>query len=165
MRLQRQFMRAAGTFALWAGYGAGRARRAWHLAALSLLWRTRWRKLQLRDLKLRVPADWGDVEEASDGGVVIHNRPKRYRTDGDAIWYSTAVELHIGPAESHALPRLAPMQETCRTIPTAEGPVGALLGHHLCGNVCRVVPQQGGIDDEGTEAHCHTTLDCSSTIS
>ena len=127
MRLQQQFLRAAGTFALWAGYGAGRARRAWHLAALSLLWRTRWRKLQVRDLKLRVPADWGDVEEAPDGGLVIHNRPKRYRIDGDAIWYSTAVELRIRPAESQALPRLAPMQETCRTIPTAEGPVVVAL--------------------------------------
>ena len=112
---------------MWVGYGAARARRAWHVMTSPRLEQRRWRTVRIGHLSLRVPPDWGDVERTPDGGFVIHDRPERYRIDGDAAWYSTAVELRIRRPEMQGLPDIAPMTETCRSIETRDGPVVVAL--------------------------------------
>ena len=64
----------------------------------------------LDELIISVPKGWGELEIMDDGGFVIHNRPKRYRIDGDAVWYSSAVELHIR-SEEPSLPASITMIE------------------------------------------------------
>lgn len=46
-------------------------------------------------MRLRVPPDWSEAEADPHGGLVLHNRPRRFRVDGDAVWYSSAIELRI----------------------------------------------------------------------
>lgn len=114
---------------LAAGFGCavGSAKR---LSPLRLLARsisadTRW--MQAGAVRLRVPASWGEVEPREGGGYVIHNRPRRHRIDGDAVWYGGAIELMIGPPNPPPLPALAPMHEHRRSISAAGETIVASL--------------------------------------
>ena len=127
MTIAERALRVAGRLALWAGYGWGLARQGWGNIHAHLMPRQGWRTLAIEELRLQVPPDWSEVEPAPDGGFVIHNRPKRFRVDGDAVWYSTAIELRIRRPDMEGLPRLAPMMETCRTIQGRDGPLVVAL--------------------------------------
>lgn len=127
MTLAERVLRVAGKLALWTGYGFGLARRGWRAIRARLLPRQGWRTLRIGELRLQVPPGWGEVEPAPDGGFVIHNRPRRFRVDGDAVWYSTAMELRIRRPDMEGLPCLAPMTETCRTIRGRDGPLVVAL--------------------------------------
>ena len=70
-----------------------------------------WRLIEAGDIELRVPPSWGNVEPDPLGGLVIHNRPRRFRVDGDAVWYASAIELRIPPRGS-PLPRSAEAMTT-----------------------------------------------------
>jgi hypothetical protein len=87
-----------------------------------LLSRHRYRTIRIECLQLQVPPHWGDLERDPDGGFVIHNRPARSRIDGDAVWYSTAMELRIRRPGEDSVPRLAPMTVISRTIECEDGP-------------------------------------------
>jgi hypothetical protein len=82
-----------------------------------------WRVVSLGDLVLRVPPGWSEVEPDPAGGFVIHNRPERFRIEGDAVWYGSAIELRIRQSEASALGTLAPMSGITRKIETHSGPV------------------------------------------
>jgi hypothetical protein len=56
-------------------------------------------------------------------GFVVHNRVRRDRIEGDAVWYGSAIELMLGPPDPPALPSLAPMKEHRRTLSTLSGPI------------------------------------------
>jgi hypothetical protein len=121
VNLAERVLRVSGQLALWTGYGLGLARRGWRAIRARLLPSQGWRTLTLGELGLQVPPGWGEIETTSDGGFVIHDRPRRFRVDGDAIWYSTAMELRIRRLGIKGLPRLAPMTEKCRTIRSRDG--------------------------------------------
>jgi len=123
MTLNEQLLRAAGTLAMWAGYGTFSAKRFFDAIRVRIMPRRDWRTIDLGPLTLQVPPDWGDIEPSPGNGFVIHNRPRRFRVEGDAVWYSSAIELRIRRPEMEGLPHLAPMTETCRTIHTGEGPL------------------------------------------
>ena len=72
---------------------------------------------------MRVPADWGQLERDSLGRLVLYNRPKRYRIDGDAVWYSLAVELRILPGRHLERRNAEAMTIARRYIATLRGPV------------------------------------------
>jgi len=86
-----------------------------------------WRTVEFGPLRIRVPPGWGEVERTPDGGYVVHNRPSTDRVDGDAVWYSSAIELRIRRPDMRSLPRLAPMQEVSRLLQTGDGPVVVAL--------------------------------------
>lgn len=79
--------------------------------------------VEAEDIQLQVPPNWGDVEPDSSGGLVIHNRPRRFRVDGDAVWYASAIELHIRAAESSVRRLAEGMTIYRRTIGNAEAEV------------------------------------------
>lgn len=87
--------RMVGGLAVSVGYAVARTRAA--AAALDGALRpTRgWRQIELGDIRLHVPPDWGAVEPDPPDGFVIHNRLRHARVDGDAVWYASAVELRI----------------------------------------------------------------------
>jgi hypothetical protein len=106
-------LRALAAVALWSGFALGSARQ-WLLSLLASVSPQRgWRVLEAENLQLRVPRSWGDMEEDPAGGVVIHNRPRRFRVDGDAIWYASAVELRIQPS-GYLPPQLSQAMTTYR---------------------------------------------------
>jgi hypothetical protein len=123
MTLNEHLLRAAGTLVMWAGYGTVSAKRALHAVCARIMPRRGWRTLDIGHLTLQVPSDWGDLEPSPGSGFVIHNRPRRFRVEGDAVWYSSAIELRIRRPDMEGLPHLAPMTETCRTIHTGEDPL------------------------------------------
>jgi hypothetical protein len=123
MTLNEQLLRAAGTLVMWAGYGTFSAKRAFHAIRARIMPRRGWRTIDIGHLTLQVPSDWGDLEPSPGSGFVIHNQPRRFRVEGDAVWYSSAIELRIRLPDMEALPHLAPMTETCRTIHAGEGPL------------------------------------------
>jgi hypothetical protein len=108
-----QVLRALAAVALWIGFAFGRAR-YWLQSLATQIPPTRgWRVIEAGDIQLHVPPGWGDVEPDPTGGLVIHNRARRFRVDGDAVWYASAIELRIWPAGS-ALPRSAEAMTTYR---------------------------------------------------
>jgi hypothetical protein len=81
------------------------------------------RTVEAEGVRLLVPADWGQFERDSLGRLVLHNRPKRYRIDGDAVWYSLAVELRILPGRHLEQRNAEAMTTGRRYIVTLRGPV------------------------------------------
>jgi len=81
------------------------------------------RIVEAEGIRLRVPSDWGELERDALGRLVLHNRPKRDRIDGDAIWYSTAVELRILPGRQVEPRNAEAMTTTRRWVETRRGPV------------------------------------------
>lgn len=76
------------------------------------------RTVEVEGVRLNVPVQWGDVERDGLGRLVIHNRPSRFRVDGDAVWYSSAVELRILPGRFVPARNAEAMTVTRRFIPT-----------------------------------------------
>ena len=72
---------------------------------------------------MRVPAEWGQLGANSLGRLVLYNRPKRYQIDGDAVWYSLAVELRILPGRHFERRNAEAMTLARRHIATLRGPV------------------------------------------
>jgi hypothetical protein len=120
-------LRLAGTIAVGIGYVAGLGRRLCVTVWAPLIARRRWRTLETGALRLSVPLGWGDVEPLESGGFVVHNRARRYRVEGDAVWYGSAIELMLGPPDPPDLPSLAPMREHRRSIMTPSGPIAISL--------------------------------------
>ncbi|MGD9538944.1 MAG: hypothetical protein AB7P52_17035 [Alphaproteobacteria bacterium] len=113
--------RTIGVAALACGYASRIIHLAWTRAARRLAPTRGWRRLDADGVCLRVPPDWGDAEPLGDGTIVVHNRPRHHRVEGDAVWYGSAIELHIGRGEPMPLPALAPMSEVGRTVHTPQG--------------------------------------------
>lgn len=86
-------LRLVAGLAALAGYAAETARAA--LGSGSPTPAAGWRTLEGGGVRLSVPGDWGDLERDAGGALVVHNRPRRFRVDGDAVWYSSAIELRI----------------------------------------------------------------------
>jgi hypothetical protein len=91
--------RIVGIVAAAAGYGAARIGMASGRIDAALRPMRGWRTVEAAGVRLRVPPGWGEVERSADGGLVIHNRPRHARIDGDAVWYASAMELHIAPGD------------------------------------------------------------------
>lgn len=115
-------LRVVAWIAVLAGYCTAKAG-ALLRAASSISSSTRLRVVEAEGIRLRVPDDWGELERDVLARLVLHNRPPRFRIDGDAVWYSMAVELRILPGR-HAKPRNAEaMTTTTRYIETPGGVV------------------------------------------
>jgi hypothetical protein len=119
----QHLFRALGRLALWGAYGAERVRSLTRGAFVRLAPRRNWRTVKIGQIAVSIPSDWGDVEPDIQGGYVVHNRPHRFRMDGDAVWYSSAIELRIRRPDMIGTFPSSPMAETIKTITCAEGPV------------------------------------------
>jgi|GEM_PF-4568309 len=75
------------------GYMASSARKG--SRALQRILKTEWRTVKYGPLVLRTPPTWGDVEQTTDGMLVLHNRPAKARVDGDAVWYGSTIEIRF----------------------------------------------------------------------
>lgn len=127
MRGESTALRAIGLAAFGLGFVASVARRGLCSMSPHRLAQRRWRTLTAGSICLRAPRTWGEVERLESGGYVIHNRARRHRIEGDAVWYGSAIELMIGPPDPPALPPIAPMREHRRTIEGTAGPIVASL--------------------------------------
>lgn len=54
------------------------------------------------------------------GDVIVHNRARRFRIDGDAVWYSSAIELRIFAGERHRARNAEAMTVKSQTLALAE---------------------------------------------
>jgi hypothetical protein len=81
------------------------------------------RNIAAEGIRLSIPETWGDPERDVLGRFVLYNRPRRFRVDGDAVWYSMAIELRILPGAPAKLRNAEAMTATYRTIETDRGPV------------------------------------------
>lgn len=107
-------MIAAAAFAC--GFLASRGKQFWRRLKERLAPNAGWREIEAEGVRLRVPPDWGEVERDPHGGFVVHNRPKRLRVDGDAVWYSSAIELRILGGGAAGRPSPEAMTTVRRTI-------------------------------------------------
>jgi hypothetical protein len=83
-----------------------------------------WRVVRIGPLAISTPPDWGDFEHEADDSYVLHNRPRRFRIDGDAVWYGSAIELRIARRTPGGAAAAGPaMTETNRTIICRSGPI------------------------------------------
>jgi hypothetical protein len=83
---------------MWSGFALTKAGRLLRSGLMTVSPERGWRAMSAGDIVVRVPPEWGDPEDDPAGGFVIHNRPRRFRIDGDAIWYASAIELRFRPA-------------------------------------------------------------------
>jgi len=81
----------------------------------------KWRRVTIGDLVLAVPEGWSEPEAIGDGGYVLHNRLRRHRIDGDAVWYASAIELHVRSSQAVPLPPSVTMNEHRRIVSGATG--------------------------------------------
>lgn len=123
MTLGTQALRALAAVAMWSGFALNRAKLLLQSLTAQILPKRRWRMVEAEDIQLQVPPSWGDVEPDSSGSLVIHNRPRRFRVDGDAVWYASAIELHIRATESSVRRLAEGMTIYRRTIGNAESEV------------------------------------------
>jgi hypothetical protein len=100
----------AGSAAL-AGYVFAKASESVRAIWAMLLPQIGWRTVDAAGVRLRVPRDWGELERDADGVLVVHNRPRRFRIDGDAVWYSSAIELRVFRGD-----RVAPRNAEAMTV-------------------------------------------------
>jgi hypothetical protein len=108
--------------AAWLGYAASEAAAAvTAVRTLAQPYRN-WGERRLGPVVVRVPDGWGDVE-TEDGGEIVHNKARRFRIEGDAAWYSSAVELRVRAKGARALMAEGPMTEMQRTLRTAAGDI------------------------------------------
>lgn len=117
-----QIHRGIAQVAILAGYCLARARASMGAASARRSCGSI-RTVEAEGVRLRVPADWGQLERDLLGRLVLHNRPKRYRIDGDAVWYSLAVELRILPGRHLERRNAEAMTTARRYIATLRGPV------------------------------------------
>lgn len=121
-------LRLVAGFAAMTGYAAAKAREKLHAGRALLGPGAGWRTLEAGGVRLRVPGDWGEFEHDADGTLIVHNRPPRFRIDGDAIWYSSAIELRIfcgdriAPRNAEAMTairRIIPLKDLAATLELA----------------------------------------------
>lgn len=86
--------RIVGTTAYVAGYTSALLFQVSSSARRSL--RLDWQPVTFGPLYARTPPGWGCFEPGRDGDIVIHNLSRRFRVDGDAVWYGTAIEIRVG---------------------------------------------------------------------
>ncbi|RUZ74405.1 hypothetical protein EN943_24045 [Mesorhizobium sp. M7A.F.Ca.US.006.01.1.1] len=111
-----------GSMAYVAGYAS-----ALHLKVRSSVrqsLRLDWQSVTFGPLYARTPIGWGSFEPGRDGDIVLHNRPRRLRVDGDAVWYGSAIEIRVGPLPYDN--RLADLS-AMRTLRRQFGAAGASL--------------------------------------
>lgn len=106
-----------------AGYAGGQVRMRVARVLDQLFPRRGWRRVMIGPIELRVPPGWGPVEPDVEEGYIIHNRPRRYRVDGDAVWYASAIELRIRRHDRAVAAHLSAMPETTKTIDGRDGPI------------------------------------------
>jgi hypothetical protein len=82
-----------------------------------------WRVVRIGSIAIPIPPSWGDLERDADGGYILHNRPRRLRIDGDAVWYASAIELRISERGPVRAVGGSAMTETTRTIVCQRGPI------------------------------------------
>ncbi len=82
-----------------------------------------WRVVRIGPLAISIPPGWGDLEPDADGGFILHNCPRRFRIDGDAVWYASAIELRIHQRGLVTAVDASVMMETTRTILCPSGPM------------------------------------------
>ncbi len=75
-----------------------------------------WTERSMGGVSIKVPQAWGEVE-FEQTGPVVYNRPRRFRVDGDAVWYSTAIEIRVRHRDAPGLSHEAPMTEVTRSVP------------------------------------------------
>jgi hypothetical protein len=105
-------LRSVATLAVGLGFALASLGRAYGAIRDLVRPEVGWRTVHLGGVVVRLPPDWGDPERDGAGELVIHNRPARFRTDGDAVWYASAIELRIRAQD--ALPRSAEAMSTSR---------------------------------------------------
>jgi hypothetical protein len=86
-------------------------------------YRRHWRTIRIGQIILHIPPDWGDVELDEQGDYIIHNRARRFRVDGDAVWYASAIELSIRSERQTCTAAGSAMKEITRTIFSSSGPI------------------------------------------
>jgi hypothetical protein len=103
---------------MWSGFVLARTKNRLKSLLAQIAPESGWRLINVGDIQLRVPPSWGDVELNPAGGQIIHNRPRRFRVDGDAVWYASAIELRIRSTDFPPT-RSEAMTTYRRTIKTA----------------------------------------------
>jgi len=88
-------LRIIGTVASATGYVAARIAIVMRRIDTQLRPMRGWRTVDAAGIRIRIPRGWGEAEGTPSGGLVIHNRPRHARIDGDAVWYGSAIELHV----------------------------------------------------------------------
>lgn len=124
MSLAVHALRVVGATAAFLGYVHRSAVSTAAAAGARLLPYRGWRNEVMDGIALKLPPAWGEVEHEPTGPVV-HNRPRRFRVDGDAVWYSSAVELRVRDIDAPGLSAEAPMTEVCRIVGGDRGKVVA----------------------------------------
>ena len=122
MKTTVHVQRSIARFAILAGYCLAKARASAQAASAGLS-RGCIRTVEAEGVRLFVPAAWGQLERDSLGRLVLYNRPKCHRIDGDAVWYSLAVELRILPGRHLKWRNAEAMTTARRYIATLRGPV------------------------------------------
>jgi hypothetical protein len=120
-------LRGVGIAAAGLGYGWSHLRLTAYRLGAGLRPRRGWVARQLGDLVIRVPDNWSEIELDGRGGYVIHNRPRRLRIDGDAVWYGSAIELRIRRLGDGRSADDAAMGTTLRTLDGAGGRIELVL--------------------------------------
>jgi hypothetical protein len=122
MRISSGVLRAVAKMAVFTGYAAAKTSARLRSRSVSPS-AGNWRNIAAEGVRLRAPETWGDLERDVLGRFVLHTRPRRFRVDGDAVWYSMAIELRILPGAPETLRNAEAMTVTYRTIETDRGPV------------------------------------------
>jgi hypothetical protein len=120
-------LRGVGIAAAGLGYGWSHLRLTAYRLGAGLRPRRGWVARQLGDLVIRVPDNWSEIELDGRGGYVIHNRPRRLRIDGDAVWYGSAIELRIRRLDDGRSADDAAMGTTLRILDGTGGRIELVL--------------------------------------
>jgi hypothetical protein len=116
-------LRATGRLALLAGYAGRSAQLLFAQILARILPRRHWRLVRIGQMTIRIPPDWGEIEREPDGGYIIHNRPRCFRVEGDAVWYASAIELRIRTPGPWGTGQSSPMTYVERTFHFDDAPV------------------------------------------
>lgn len=117
--------RTAGLAAYAAGY-AGALLRGYSRRIVRIL-RLDWRTRQFGPIRVRTPPEWGEFEPGQRGELVLHNRPRPLRVDGDAVWYASAIELRVRPLSRDAGRDTGVMRTVQRILGPVQSPLVAEL--------------------------------------
>jgi hypothetical protein len=121
MRTTSEGITLIARIAAFTGYAAAKVNIWLRRASFSSSARN-WRMIEVEGLRLRVPGDWGKLEQDASGRLILHNRPRRFRIDGDAVWYSMAIELRIVTGRQVKPRNAEAMTAMYRCIETSRGP-------------------------------------------
>jgi hypothetical protein len=115
-------LRTVASIAVLAGYLAAKGSALFRGASRRFS-RRAFRAVEGGGVRLQVPDDWGELEREGQDRLVLHNRPKQFRIEGDAVWYSVAIELRIMPGWQLEPRNAEAMTTTHRYMETPVGPV------------------------------------------